>query len=90
MNLNLKDVHPKVYVFEFEYLYYYHDLTRGKKTKADVSRKAITAYCPIMDKTYKMSTHQVYGYGSNRVFNGATMVLITTDHVAQCPQLITD
>lgn len=88
MNLNLKDVHPKVYVFEFEYLYYYHDLTRGKKPKPDVSRKLITAYCPIMDKTYKMTTHQVYGYGSNRIFNDTTMVLITTDHVAQCPQLL--
>jgi hypothetical protein len=87
-NLGMPDIHPKVYVLEFHYTHYYHDLTYGKNPDPNVSRKIISAYCPIMEETFKMNTHTVYGYGANKIYDPNTMSLITADTVALYPQIL--
>jgi len=88
MNLGMPDVHPKVYVFEFLYTHYYHDLTQGRKPAPNVSKKVLSAHCPVMNATFRMNTHTVFGYGSNQVFDPNTMVLITAQSTALYPQLL--
>ena len=88
MNLGMPDIHPRVYVLEFTYTHYFHDLTQGKKPSANVSKKLISAKCSVMNATFKMTTHQVYGYGSNKVLDTSRMELITANHIARFPQLL--
>ncbi len=88
MNLGMPDIHSRVYVLKFTYTNYFHGLTQGKKPSANVFKKIISAKCSVMNATFKMTTHQVYGYGSNKVFYTSRMELIKANHVARFPQLL--
>jgi len=88
MNLGMPDIHPKVYVFEFLYTHYYHDLTGGRKTPSNVSKKVISALCPVLNEKFKMTTHNVYGYGSNKILDEGSMVLITAKTTVLYPRIL--
>jgi hypothetical protein len=88
--VGLPDIFPRIYVFEFRYTHYFHDLTQGRNLLPTVSRKIISASCKVMNATYKMTTHQVFAYGSNKVLDASVMELITPYHAKKYPQLLAD
>jgi hypothetical protein len=88
--VGLPDIFPRTYVFEFRYTHYFHDLTQGRNLLPSVSRKVISASCKVMNATYKMTTHQVFAYGSNKVLDASVMELITPYHAKKYPQLLAD
>jgi hypothetical protein len=88
--VGLPDIFPLTYVFEFKYTHYFHDLTNGVNPSVDVSKKVISASCKVMRATYRMTTHNVFGYGTNKIYDSSKMVLITEKHTKLYPQLLED
>ncbi len=84
------DIFSRNYVFEFKYTHYFHDFTQGRNPLLDVSKKLISVTCKVMNATYKMTTHQVFNYGSTKVLDTSTMEFITAMHVQRYPQLLAD
>jgi hypothetical protein len=86
-NIPIPDIHPRVYVFEFQYTHWYHDLTLGKNPSPTVSKVKISAYCKVIDKSFALTAYLVYAYGSNKVLDTSKMVLITEKHIQLYPQI---
>ena len=86
-NIPIPDIHPRVYVFEFQYTHWYHDLTLGKNPSPTVSKVKISAYCKVIDKSFALTAYLVYAYGSNKVLDTSKMVLLTEKHIQLYPQI---
>jgi hypothetical protein len=86
----IPDIHPKVYVLEFRYTHWYHDLSMGKNTKADVAKTKISATCEVMGKSYALTAYLVFAYGSNKILDTSRMELLTQRHAKLYPQILAD
>jgi hypothetical protein len=75
--LDLPDKHVLTYVVK----YVYRDYVGANRTK-------IKAYCPIFDETFTVANHFVMTYGSDVVFDSATMILIDEALIARYPALL--